>query len=68
MSSETRRSAEAWVQWAMVILAILAALVHVEGRLSTVEQHLADQDKQLERIEQRLDPPGSPYRGPGRPH
>ncbi len=54
MSSDTRRAAEAWAQWAMVILAILAALVHVEGRLSTVEQHLADQDKQLDRIEQEL--------------
>ncbi len=54
MSAEGRRALESWAQWAMVVLILLGGWVSVQQRLSAIEQHLRDQDKQLERMETRL--------------
>ncbi len=43
-----------WIQLALLLLALLASMLHVESRLSTIEQHLTDQDRALEVINGRL--------------
>ncbi len=43
-----------WIQFALLLLALLAAAVHVESRLSRIEQHLTDQDRAIEVINGRL--------------
>lgn len=43
-----------WIQFALLLLALLSAMVHVESRLSRIEQHLTDQDRALEVIQGRL--------------
>jgi len=43
-----------WIQFALLLVALLAAAVHVESRLSRIEQHLTDQDRALEVINGRL--------------
>jgi hypothetical protein len=50
-----------WIQFALLLLAMLAMALHGEGRLSRIEQRMDDSDKertamqeQLNRVEQIL--------------
>jgi hypothetical protein len=43
-----------WIQFALLLVVLLAVAVHVESRLSRIEQHLTDQDRALEVINGRL--------------
>ncbi len=43
-----------WIQFGLLLVVLLAIAVHVESRLSSIEQHLKDQDKSLEVIDGRL--------------
>lgn len=58
VSGETQARIANWIQFAIVLLALLGLALHAEGRLSRVEQQLADAEtnrqlmqKQLDRIE-----------------
>jgi Na+-transporting methylmalonyl-CoA/oxaloacetate decarboxylase gamma subunit len=44
-----------WIQFVMLMLTLLAAAVHVEGRLSSIEQHLVDQDRAADVLRQRVE-------------
>ena len=63
MTTESKRALGAWAEWALVILTVLGGVLHVEHRLTKLEAHLADQDKQLDRIEQELNG-RRPHRAP----
>ena len=43
-----------WIQFALLMLALLGIAVHVESRIARMEQHLTDQDRALEVINARL--------------
>ncbi len=43
-----------WIQFALLLVVLLAVAVHVESRLSRIEQHLTDQDRALEVMNGRL--------------
>jgi hypothetical protein len=40
--SDTARRADAWVQWALLIITIIGALWNLSARLATIEQQLHD--------------------------
>ncbi len=57
-----RRRGVDWIQLLLLLLAMFAAVAHVEGRISRLEQHVADQDKLLEMINARLESAHPAYR------
>jgi predicted nucleic acid-binding Zn-ribbon protein len=44
-----------WVQFATLLLAIIAFAMHVEGRLARIEQDMADQKEQRQELVQQMD-------------
>ena len=44
-----------WIQFALLVVTLLAAAVHVERRIARIEQHLVDQDRDNTLIQQRLE-------------
>jgi len=48
------RRSETWLQWALIILTLIGAIVHNESRLARVEQTQADAAERQTEITDRL--------------
>jgi hypothetical protein len=47
-------SAAVWIQFAILLLALLAMALHGEGRLSRIEQRMDDSDKVRDLMQQEI--------------
>jgi hypothetical protein len=62
VTSVSKQSLANWIQFGLLLLTLISFALHIEGRLSHVEQHVTDGDvsrgeimQQLDRIESRID-------------
>lgn len=55
MTDSSKRRLDSWVQIALLIVAIVGGLLHLESRLSKVEQAIADGAEERTLILQRLE-------------
>ncbi len=51
---ERERSRFDWIQFALLLLAIIGVAVHNEGRLARIEQRQIDADEQRKELAQQL--------------